>query len=175
MILYILVGVEILKRKNALKAIASDCIPLDSSTSIDYNDTHNTNTARSSKADELPHSGQYADSSPINGSSAAYTISIQPSYSENAPVETTSNDHSALSFRQFCVLPFFFWVILMAIWIAPTTNRIAVYIRPGFESFPLMIAVGATGSLRGWWNGVVFITLGVKGRNRRKALERTQV
>jgi hypothetical protein len=63
-------------------------------------------------------------------------------------------------------MPLLFFVVLLTIWMAPTTNRVASLIDPAYLSYPLLIAVGATGSLRGFWNGVVYITIGLKARKR---------
>jgi prepilin signal peptidase PulO-like enzyme (type II secretory pathway) len=77
-----------------------------------------------------------------------------------------------MSFRQYMLMPLMFFVVLLAIWVAPTTNRIYAFIDPDYVSFPLLLAVGSMGSLRGFWNGVVFISIGMKGRKRQKKLER---
>jgi biotin transporter BioY len=65
-------------------------------------------------------------------------------------------------------MPVMFFVVLLAIWVAPTTNRIYSFVNPSFQDFGLLLAVGCTGSLRGFWNGVVFVTLGMKARRRRR-------
>jgi hypothetical protein len=59
-----------------------------------------------------------------------------------------------------------FFVVLLAIWVAPTTNRVLAFVNLGYESYPLLLAVVSTGSLRGFWNAVVFVTLGIKERRR---------
>jgi len=63
------------------------------------------------------------------------------------------------------------FVVLLSIWVAPSSNRIASFINPEFLNFPLLIAVGLTGSLRGFWNGLVFVIIGMKARKRRKGFE----
>jgi hypothetical protein len=73
---------------------------------------------------------------------------------------------SPVSFRQYILMPLMFFVVLLAIWVAPTTNRIASFINSGYVSYPLLLAVGSMGSLRGFWNGVVFVTIGMKERKR---------
>jgi prepilin signal peptidase PulO-like enzyme (type II secretory pathway) len=70
-------------------------------------------------------------------------------------------------------MPLLFFVVLLAVWVAPTTNRISSFVDPKYLSYPLLLAVGATGSLRGFWNGVVFITIGMKERKRQKEIKRT--
>jgi len=65
-------------------------------------------------------------------------------------------------------MPMMIFVALLAVWVAPSTNRVWTFVDPSFESYPLLLAVGSTGSLRGFWNGVAFITLGMKARQRQK-------
>jgi len=77
-------------------------------------------------------------------------------------------NRSPVSFRQYILMPLMFFVVLLAIWVAPTTNRISAFINPDYVSYPLLLAVGSMGSLRGFWNGVVFITIGMKERKRQK-------
>jgi hypothetical protein len=69
-------------------------------------------------------------------------------------------------------MPFMFLVVLLVVWVAPTTNRIASFVNPGFSSYPLLVAVGVLGSLRGFWNGVVFLTIGMKGIRRQRRIDR---
>jgi hypothetical protein len=70
-------------------------------------------------------------------------------------------------------MPLMIFIVLLAIWVAPTTNRVASFTNPGYLSDPLLLAVGATGSLRGFWNGVVFITIGMKARKGKTGLDKT--
>ncbi len=72
-------------------------------------------------------------------------------------------------------MPLMIFVVLLTIWVAPSINRISSFINPNFQSFPLLVAVGLTGSLRGFWNGVVFIIIGMKTRKRRKWLDKGAV
>jgi hypothetical protein len=73
-----------------------------------------------------------------------------------------------VSFRKYILMPLMFFFLLLAIWVAPTVNRVASFINPNFVSFPLYLAVGSMGSLRGFWNGVVFMVIGMKERKRKK-------
>jgi hypothetical protein len=68
-------------------------------------------------------------------------------------------------------MPVFFFLALLTVWVAPSTNRVASFINPNFSSYPLLVAVGATGSLRGFWNGLIFITLGMKSRRKRNDVQ----
>jgi hypothetical protein len=71
-------------------------------------------------------------------------------------------------------MPLMIFIVLLAIWVTPTTNRISSFVSPGYTSYPLLLAVGLTGSLRGFWNGVVFITIGMKSRSRDRGFETTR-
>jgi len=78
---------------------------------------------------------------------------------------------SSLLFRQYILMPLFFFLALLSVWVAPSTNRVATFIDPTFGSYPLLLVVGITGSLRGFWNGLVFVTVGIKSWKRRKEEE----
>jgi hypothetical protein len=52
--------------------------------------------------------------------------------------------------------------------VAPSTNRVASFVDPRFASYPLMLTVGITGSLRGFWNGIVFVVVGMRSWKRRR-------
>lgn len=93
------------------------------------------------------------------------------------PSSPSFNNHkwqanrSALSLRQYLLMPVMFFVVLMVIWVAPTTNRVLSFVEPSFVSYPLYVAVGATGSLRGFWNGIVFLAVGMRSRQSQRRLE----
>ncbi|KAL1896859.1 hypothetical protein Sste5346_004493 [Sporothrix stenoceras] len=80
-------------------------------------------------------------------------------------------NRSALSLRQYLLMPVMFFVVLMAIWVTPSTNRVLSFVEPSFVSYPLYVAVGATGSLRGFWNGIVFLAVGMRSRQSQRRLE----
>jgi hypothetical protein len=65
-------------------------------------------------------------------------------------------------------MPLFFFLALLLVWVAPSTNRVASFINPSFSSYPLLLMVGITGSLRGFWNGIVFVAVGMRSWKRRK-------
>ena len=104
------------------------------------------------------------------------SLSIAPSHS----IQSRNNivGHGApispVSFRQYVLMPLMFFVVLLIVWVPLTANRVSSFINPHFESWPLLLTVGATGSLRGFWNGIVFLIIGVKARKRQKRLEYTQ-
>jgi len=101
----------------------------------------------------------------------------QNSASHLRPSDSVALDHrppkrSPVSFRQYILMPLMFFVILLAIWVAPTANRVSAFIDPDYVSYPLLLAVGSMSPLRGFWNGVVFIAIGMKGRKRQTELEK---
>jgi hypothetical protein len=75
---------------------------------------------------------------------------------------------SPLSFRQYILMPLFFFFALLLVWVCPSTNRVAIFVNPDFFSYPLHLMVGITGSLRGFWNGIVFVVVGMRSWKRRK-------
>ena len=152
--LYCMVGLEIVKRRRALKSVI-----VDSDVHLDLDDT------------VMP--AEEPSAIPVEPSPSINHVSHG---STNGSVSTTKRSHSqlrtakrsSLSFRQYILMPLFFFLALLTVWIAPSTNRVAAFINPTFASFPLLVTVGTTGSLRGFWNGLVFIAVGMKSWKRRK-------
>ncbi|KAL4759375.1 putative cAMP receptor (Car4) [Aspergillus foveolatus] len=73
--------------------------------------------------------------------------------------------HSAVSLRKFLLMPILFFLALLTTWVTPTINRIYAFRHPGQEPYGLMVGVAALGSLRGFWNGIIFVTMRSKGRS----------
>ncbi|KAK3385655.1 hypothetical protein B0H63DRAFT_414761 [Podospora didyma] len=166
-VLYCLVGLEIVKRRHALKSINSDSDailldetlrPENSAASPNHNSTGKTTAVEFDDAQS--HSRQ-----------ASTSHSESPMSTHHPQRLNTPRQSSALSFRQYILMPLFFFLALLSVWVAPTTNRVASFVNPSFSSYPLLLVVGTTGSLRGFWNGLVFVTIGMKSRKRRKDLE----
>ncbi|KAL4922101.1 hypothetical protein BDW62DRAFT_207869 [Aspergillus aurantiobrunneus] len=70
----------------------------------------------------------------------------------------------AVSLRKFLLMPVLFFLALLTTWVTPTINRIYAFKHPGQEPYGLMVGVAALGSLRGFWNGIIFVTMRSKGR-----------
>ncbi|KIM95763.1 hypothetical protein OIDMADRAFT_133399 [Oidiodendron maius Zn] len=87
--------------------------------------------------------------------------------------DSVSIHRQSHSFRQYILMPLMIFAAELAVWVAPTTNRIVSFIDPSYESYPLLMAVALTGSLRGFWNGVFFVAIGMKSRSRQKELDET--
>lgn len=149
MVLYCAIGIDIVKRKQAFRTISNDAIPLDV---MDGSDVHD--------GEESVFAQLLCD----------YIILT---LTETVTLYRRPPTRSSLSFRQYILMPLMIFVVLLVIWVAPTTNRVASFTNPAYLSSPLLIAVGATGSLRGFWNGVVFITIGMKARKGQSELDKT--
>ncbi|KAH8906681.1 hypothetical protein BR93DRAFT_927520 [Coniochaeta sp. PMI_546] len=160
LVLYCLVGIEIVKRRRALMYLTNDSVALDDTVLLTSADT----MAGKFRTDSRP--GHVSTSH-----SADESFHTASKNSVSASRHLTSSRRPYLSFRQYVLMPLLFFVGLLSVWAAPTTNRFASFINPSFSSFPLLLAVGATGSLRGFWNGLVFITMGMKTWKRQKHLE----
>ncbi|KAK4159986.1 hypothetical protein QBC43DRAFT_326207 [Cladorrhinum sp. PSN259] len=191
MTLYISVGIEIVRRRRAFTSITTDSIPLDDTilpdtsnrysvrAGIHVTTTHGTSTSPDLEVAKHENNGiPRSPSSTINNHSMLGTatscrcstgrrsISTQPLTASPSAVNTTQR--SSLSFKQYILMPLFFFLALLSVWVAPSTNRVATFMDPTFKSYPLLLVVGASGSLRGFWNGLVFVTLGMKSRKRSK-------
>ncbi|KAL2267366.1 hypothetical protein VTJ83DRAFT_4643 [Remersonia thermophila] len=96
------------------------------------------------------------------------TIPGLPSTTTSIQAADPGSAASSLSFRQYILMPLFFFIALLLVWMCPSTNRVAVFANPDFFSYELHLMVGITGSLRGFWNGIVFIVVGMRSWRRRK-------
>jgi hypothetical protein len=150
-----MVGVEIIKRRRALKSITADSeVFLDDAVL----------PAEEPVAAPIPSSRSINHTS--HGSTDGSVLTTKQSLNQlNAP------KRSSLSFRQYVLMPLFFFLALLTVWVAPSTNRVATFADPNFASFPLIVTVGVTGSLRGFWNALVFVAVGMKSWKRRKEEE----
>lgn len=154
-----------------MQSINSNPVLLDevivSTSADDTNNSHNDDVTRREWADtrleleSISKSHYREDSLPTSSRGSLATFRHAP---HNRQFKIPH--HASLSFRQYILMPLFFFLALLTVWVAPSTNRIEAFVNPGFSSYPLLVVVGATGSLRGFWNGVIFITIGMKSRNR---------
>ncbi len=148
--LYLIVGVEIAKRRRILRSISEDIVP--------PAPAHDS-CANSSHIDDDETIPQSADESVSPTLTSKY-------YTSTARINPTKA--SSLSFRQYILMPLFFFLAMLLVWVAPSTNRVATFINPSFFSYQLNLVVGVTGSLRGFWNGIVFVVVGMRSWKRRK-------
>jgi hypothetical protein len=195
--IYFLVGVEIVKQRHILKSFAANYLTLDTITATNnvtsnhFLDTipktpkisavkvnpHYRSTHEIHEPDEVfftttksPPTSRYPFPSPPSTSNS--DISSPRPYPNAIPLP--QRIHSPLSFKQYVLMPLLFFIILLAVWVAPTINRVSALTNPKFSSYPLLLTVGATGSLRGFWNGIVFVCLGGQERRRRRRIERVK-
>lgn len=171
MILYFVIGLEIFKLKGKFKVISHDRIPLGSTYNASFDQPDNNINITNIKSDPL-HITELHDSEPF---SINRTTSHNPTTSHKRHPSskiTLNSKQSPISFRHYLVMPLIFFIILLATWVPLTINRVYAFIHPDQEPYPLLVAVGAMGSLRGFWNGILFVTMGVKGWKRQKRMER---
>lgn len=167
MSIYVMVGVEISRRRHAFQAIESDFIPLDDATT-DTVDERFTNSQCETESTLQLQSRDACASHSRAGSSIATTTQSTATLSPNAIHRPTMPLRRTLSFRQYILMPLFFSLALLSVWIAPSTNRLGTFVNPHFSSYPMLLAVGISGSLRGFWNGLVFVTIGARSRQERE-------
>lgn len=176
LVLYFLIGVEISRLRDEFKLTEDDHIQLTSNLSSNHTTTATpfenpsgsvTTTVEATK----PISSQSSESGVKSETSVEHTITSRPASSKQFPQNYQLPTQRRMSFKQYILMPSLFFLALLTTWVAPTINRVTAFIHPGSESYSLLLAVSALGSLRGFWNGVIFITMGMKGWKRR-ALER---
>lgn len=147
-LIYSLVGIRILAQKRALQAQSYESVSFDTVISTDMN-------------------GQCVEEVDTNFRSNSSNSSTAPIRHFKVHV---GRQGKTISFRQYILLPLLFFLISLSVWTALTVNRIHSFIDPHYTSYPLYLAVGSTGSLRGFWNGVVFMGLGWRERKRESEL-----
>lgn len=164
MILYTLIGLEIIKLKGKFKLISNDRIPLGSIYNNSFDKPNNNVATKTVKVN--------AKSEPQD--TEQFSINNTPAFQSHPSNSITLNlpKQSPISFRHYILMPLIFFIVLLATWIPLTVNRVYAFVDPGYVSYPLLVAVGAMGSLRGFWNGILFITMGMKGWKKQKRLKR---
>lgn len=173
LVLYFLIGIEIARLRDDFKLTEDDHIQLTSNVSSHNPAFENPNGSVTTTVEATkPKSAQTSDSGVTSETSVEHTITPRPVSSRQHPPNYKIPTQRRMSFKQYIVMPSLFFLALLTTWVAPTINRVSAFIRPGYESYSLLLAVSALGSLRGFWNGVIFITMGMKGWKRR-AMERT--
>ncbi|KAH6678704.1 putative cAMP receptor [Halenospora varia] len=160
-LLYFLVGVEILKQRRLFKNIGGEYITLDTPVHA-HSDSITTTTITSPSQPRPAHIPNFSRKKEVESATSSLASS------HLSPTHHINTANSPVSFRQYILMPLMFFIVLLAIWVAPTANRVGAFIDHHFESYPLLIAVGSMGSLRGFWNGVVFLIVGIKARKRGK-------
>lgn len=168
MMLYCLVGIEILKQRHVFKSISKEYTTLDTIMSRNNFSPNHFNNAVAMTEVGVPSPPTPITRLHDRKETGSVSVSSSTSHPRPSVAAQSIPNRSPVSFRQYILMPLMFFVVLLAIWVAPTTNRIGAFINPRFQSYPLLLAVVSTGSLRGFWNAVVFIALGMKERKRQK-------
>jgi hypothetical protein len=187
MAIYLIVGIEILKWRHEFNKmdnyITLDTIVDTNNVSFDHFDNAvvidaNTMTVEVNSLTQPGNIAQLHDreekGSGQNSLSKSSVSASNLRVPEHISIEQRTPVRKHISFRQYILMPLLFFIVLLAIWVAPTTNRVSAFINPNYVSYPLLLAVGSTGSLRGFWNGVVFVTIGLKERKRQKELKKNE-
>lgn len=171
LLFYALIGIEISRLRDEFKLTDDDHIALTSNlSSNNFNPEHTqvsvTTTVEASSSLQDSDKAYPPDSHITSHSTVEHAITPRPP-TNRTPMNYRSSTQRRVSFKQYILMPSLFFLALLATWVAPTINRVSTFIHPDLESFPLLVAVSAFGSLRGFWNGVIFITMGMKGWKRR--------
>ncbi|KAJ5935780.1 hypothetical protein N7466_005327 [Penicillium verhagenii] len=175
LIFYALIGIEIARLRDEFKLTDDDHIALTSNLSsntfnfnpeITQGSVTTTVEANSSFPDTYKPNTNSSEAHITSHSSLQQAIAFRPP-TAGASMNYQPSKQRRVSFKQYILMPSLFFLALLATWVAPTINRVSTFIHPDRESFPLLVAVSAFGSLRGFWNGVIFTTMGMKGWKRR--------
>lgn len=172
LVFYFLIGIEIVRLRDEFKLTSEDHIQLTSHNSgaRPFGNPGGSFTT-TIEANPKPNSPQVLENHVAGESSIEQAIAPRPIPSNQLPLKYKMTKQRNVSFKQYILMPSLFFLALLTTWLTPTINRVSAFIHPEYESYSLLLAVSALGSLRGFWNGVIFVTIGMKGWKRR-ALER---
>ncbi|KAJ5818932.1 cAMP receptor (Car4), partial [Penicillium riverlandense] len=167
MVIYCLIGIEISRLRDELNLSSDDHIAL-TSISADKNPFDGTSGTVTIVESDPPNKPPQISTSQITRQSSVECTSTP--LASSIPirlVKSKSPKQKSVSFKEYILMPSLFFLALLATWVTPTINRVSTFIHPDYQSYSLLLAVSALGSLRGFWNGIIFITVGVKGWRRR--------
>lgn len=171
-IIYFLIGIEISRLRDEFKLTEDDHIALTShSTSSRPFDNNDSTVTTIVESDVNNKPGLVPESHIISESSLERTSTLRQLSRHFGSNNQSPPTQRRMSFKQYILMPSLFFLALLTTWVAPTINRVSLFIQPDHHSYPLFLAVSALGSLRGFWNGIIFMTMGMKGWKRR-AIER---
>jgi hypothetical protein len=160
LILYCLIGIEITRVRDEFKLSDDDRIALTSGNSSNSVATTTTEANSRVKPGFTPESTMTSDTR------EQITFQRQPTSRNTTPGYQTPKQRR-VSLRQYVIMPSLFFLAMLATWIAPSINRISEFVHHKHGNYSLLLSVSTLGSLRGFWNGVIFITIGMKGWKRR--------
>ncbi|OQE38273.1 hypothetical protein PENCOP_c008G03660 [Penicillium coprophilum] len=150
LILYCLIGIEITRVRDEFKLSDDDRIALTSDNSTGSVTT--TTMEANARTDFVPESTVTNDTTKQNKSQ-------RPTPSTQFQAVFRTPTQRRVSLRQYVIMPSLFFLAMLATWIAPTINRIAEFVHHKHGTYSLLLSVSTLGSLRGFWNGVIFITI----------------
>lgn len=168
LIIYFLIGVEISRLRDDFKLTEDDHIALTShSTSSRPFDNNDSTVSTIVESDMNTKPGLVSESHIISQSSLERMSTPRQPSRHFGSANHSPPTQRRMSFKQYILMPSLFFLALLTTWVTPTINRVSLFIHPNSHSYPLLLAVSALGSLRGFWNGIIFITMGMKGWKRR--------
>lgn len=163
MIIYCLIGTEISRLRNDFKLTDDEQIALTSTSanSQPFDKSPNTTTTTTIESNPANQTVRITEAHVTSEFSVQRTSApqFQPPPSSHSTSINNPPKQRRVSFRQYILMPSLFFLALLATWVTPTINRVSSLIRPDYEPYSLLLAVSALGSLRGFWNGVIFITM----------------
>jgi hypothetical protein len=163
LILYFLIGIEITRVRDEFKLTDDDHIALTSG-----NSASSVKTTIEANSQRNPG---FTPESSIPSDTEQNTFRRPPTANKvNSNYQTPQQRR--VSLRQYVIMPSLFFLAMLATWIAPTINRISEFVHHEHGTYSLLLSVSTLGSLRGFWNGVIFITIGMKGWKRRASERR---
>lgn len=167
MVIYCLIGIEISRLREELNLSSDDHIALTSNSAdkTPFDGSSGTVTIVESAAPNKPL--KISTSQITRQSSVECTSAPASSSKPISLLKSQSRKQRSVSFKEYILMPSLFFLALLATWVTPTINRVSTFIHPNYQPYSLLLAVSALGSLRGFWNGIIFITVGVKGWRRR--------
>jgi hypothetical protein len=164
LILYCLIGIEITRVRDEFKLTDDDHIALTSG-----NSASSVTTTVEANPQRKP---AFTPESSTTGDTTEQNTFRRPPTSNTAKPDYQTPKQRRVSLRQYVIMPSLFFLAMLATWIAPTINRIAEFVHHKHGTYSLLLSVSTLGSLRGFWNGVIFITIGMKGWKRRASERR---
>lgn len=170
MILYSIIGLQIFKLEGKFEVLSNNHIPLGSTYNVGSHQPNNSIAANTVEVNAKSQSSHIAERQDTEQLSIDHTADSRPHPSNSLTLKLPKQ--SPISFRNYILMPLIFFIVLLATWVPLTINRVYAFIDPGHVSYPLLLSVGTMGSLRGFWNGILFTTIGMKGRKRERRLEK---
>lgn len=168
LVFYFLIGIEIARLRDEFKLSSEDHIQLTShSSAVQSFSNPGGSVTTTVEANPKPMSPPVHENRIGSESSIEQAIAPRPVLSTHLPPNYKKTKQRNVSFKQYILMPSLFFLALLTTWLTPTINRVSAFIHPERESYSLLLAVSALGSLRGFWNGVIFVTIGMKGWKRR--------